>query len=157
MRGCDKLKHLFSSVLARSFVQLQHLEICNCRVLDDIVTQEDEAELTTTFVFPQVTFLKLWDLPELKTFYPGRHTSEWPLLKRLELSGCDKVNIFTSESFSFQEINEVLLNIPVQEALFLVEKVQYPFLFLLQFDCDQIYTERCCTFQLNDLSFHCHT
>ncbi|XP_044498593.1 probable disease resistance protein At4g27220 isoform X1 [Mangifera indica] len=123
VRGCDKLKFLFSSSLVTSFVQIRHLEICNCMALEHIVTKEDEIEATPAFIFPQVTYLKLCDLPELRTFYPGRHTSEWPFLKRLELSGCDKVNIFASESFSFEEIDEAGVIVPAQQALFKVEKV----------------------------------
>ncbi|KDO64068.1 hypothetical protein CISIN_1g0009451mg [Citrus sinensis] len=123
VHGCEKLKYLFPSSMIRNFVQLEHLEICYCSSLESIVGKESGEEATTTFVFPKVTFLKLWNLSELKTFYPGTHTSKWPMLKKLEVYGCDKVKIFTSRFLRFQEINEGQFDIPTQQALFLVEKV----------------------------------
>ncbi|XP_052293450.1 probable disease resistance protein At4g27220 isoform X2 [Citrus sinensis] len=123
VHGCEKLKYLFPSSMIRNFVQLEHLEICYCSSLESIVGKESGEEATTTFVFPKVTFLKLWNLSELKTFYPGTHTSKWPMLKKLEVYGCDKVKIFTSRFLRFQEINEGQFDIPAEQALFLVEKV----------------------------------
>lgn len=123
VHGSEKIKYLFPSSIVRNFVQLQHLEICHCTVLEEIVSKEIGAEAAVTFVFPKVTYLKLWNLSELITFYPGIHTSEWPSLKKLEVYGCNKVNIFTSEYLSSQETSEeIQLNIPTQQALFLVEK-----------------------------------
>lgn len=126
VKGCDKLKYLFTSSIVRKFSQLQHLEICYCKVLEEIVAKEGEAEAeaTAAFVFQRVTFLKLWNLSELKTFYPGLHTSEWPELKRLEVYGCDKIKTFASESRSFSVTSKKgQLHIPVEQTLFLVEKV----------------------------------
>ncbi|XP_052293320.1 probable disease resistance protein At4g27220 isoform X2 [Citrus sinensis] len=123
VHGCDKLKYLFPSSMVRNFVQLKHLEICYCTALEEIVGKEGGAEASATFVFPKVVFLKLWNLSELRTFYSGMHTSEWPLLKRLEVYGCDKVKIFTSGFFGFQSNVAGQLIIPAQQSLFLVEKV----------------------------------
>lgn len=125
VHGSEKIKYLFPSSIVRNFVQLQHLEICHCTVLEEIVSKERGEEATATFVFPKVTYLKLCNLSELITFYPGIHTLEWPLLKRLEVYGCNKVKIFTSEFLSFpKNSEEIQHNIPTQQALFLVEKVQ---------------------------------
>ncbi|ESR56070.1 hypothetical protein CICLE_v10018626mg [Citrus x clementina] len=124
VHGSEKIKYLFPSSIVRNFVQLQHLEICHCTVLEEIVSKERGEEATATFVFPKVTYLKLCNLSELITFYPGIHTLEWPLLKRLEVYGCNKVKIFTSEFLSFpKNSEEIQRNIPTQQALFLVEKV----------------------------------
>lgn len=123
VHGCEKLKYLFPSSVVRNFVQLKHLEVCYCTALEEIVGKEGGAEASATFVFPKVAFLKLWNLPELRTFYSGLHTSEWPLLKRLEVYGCDKVKIFTSGFFGFRNSVVHQLTIPRQQSLFLVEKV----------------------------------
>lgn len=122
VRGCHKLKYVFSSSIVKNFSQLQHIEICYCTVLEEIISMEEGPEETPKFVFPRVIFLKLWNLPQLRTFYPALHTSDWPLLKRLEVYGCDKVKIF-SKSFSFQRTKKVQPHMLAQHALFLVEKV----------------------------------
>lgn len=138
VHGCEKLKNLFPSSVVRNFVQLKHLEVCYCTALEEIVGKEGGAEAYATFVFPKVVFLKLWNLSELRTFYSGLHTSEWPLLKRLEVYGCDKVKIFTSGFFGFRNSVARQPTISTQQSLFLVEKVHDLIPFLLKY----IYEER---------------
>ncbi|XP_044477854.1 uncharacterized protein LOC123205104 isoform X2 [Mangifera indica] len=121
LNGCKKLKCVFLPYMVKSFEQLEHIEICNCSVLKEIISKEVEAN--KTFVFPQVTFLKLENLPELATFYPGVHTSEWPMLKKLEVCNCDKIKIFTSEYMSFPDNNEGQHDIWAKHFLFLVDKI----------------------------------
>ncbi|XP_044477834.1 probable disease resistance protein At4g27220 [Mangifera indica] len=82
LNGCEKLKYVFLPSMVKSFERLEHIEICNCSVLKEIISKEMEAN--KTFVFPRETFLKLENLPEFATFYPGVYTSEWPVLKKLE-------------------------------------------------------------------------
>ncbi|XP_044477775.1 probable disease resistance protein At4g27220 [Mangifera indica] len=94
--SCQKLKFVFPLSIIKSFEQLQHLEINYCKELKKIVAKE-ETEGTTTFIFPRVAFLKLNELPKLATFYHGKHNSNWPMLKELEVCNCDKQDIFTSE------------------------------------------------------------
>ncbi|XP_031271127.1 probable disease resistance protein At4g27220 [Pistacia vera] len=94
VHGCQKLKYVFPSSIIKSFEQLHHLQISDCKELKEIVTKEGGVEATITFIFPRVAFLKLEDLPELTTFYPGKHTSEWLMLKNLESSG-DNVSLLS--------------------------------------------------------------
>ncbi|XP_044477769.1 uncharacterized protein LOC123205035 isoform X3 [Mangifera indica] len=94
--GCQKLKFVFPSSIIESFKQLQHLEISCCKELKEIVAKE-ETKGTTTFIFPRVVFLKLRKLPELTTFYHGKHNSNWPMLKKLEVHNCGRLDIFTSK------------------------------------------------------------
>ena len=79
-----------------------------------------------TFVFPHLTCLKLEDLKELRCFYPGIYTIEWPVLKELNLIGCDKIDhLFALELFAIQEnILEGQLDIP-EQPLSLVKKVRH--------------------------------
>ncbi|XP_044477768.1 uncharacterized protein LOC123205035 isoform X2 [Mangifera indica] len=121
LNGCGKLQYVFLSSMVKSFERLEHIEICNCSVLKEIISKEVEAN--KTFVFPRVTFLKLENLPEFATFYPGVHTSEWPMLKKLEVCNCDKIKIFTSEYMSFYDKNEGQHDIWEKQSLFLAEKI----------------------------------
>ena len=120
--NCKSLKSLFPVSVAKSLEQLQHLEIRNCG-LEEIVAMEEGLETVTKFVFPRLFYLCLFSLPELKCFYPGKHTSEWPSLKYLYISKCDKVKTFASNELSFSDTNELGHHVPVQQSLFLIEKV----------------------------------
>ncbi|XP_031269158.1 uncharacterized protein LOC116127665 [Pistacia vera] len=97
LAGCAKLIYVFPSSVIKSFERLRHIEISSCKELIEIVTKEEGAEAIATFTFPQVTFLKLNDLPELRGLCLGQHTSEWPMLKELEVYKCDKLQLLTSD------------------------------------------------------------
>ena len=120
--NCKSLKSLFPVSVAKSLEQLQHLEIRNCG-LEEIVAMEEGLEIVTKFVFPRLFLLNLVSLPELKCFYPGKHTSKWPSLKYLYISECDKVKHFASNELSFSDTNESGHHVQVQQPLFLFEKV----------------------------------
>ncbi|XP_044483881.1 probable disease resistance protein At4g27220 isoform X1 [Mangifera indica] len=88
--NCGNIKYAFPSSIAKSLHQLQQLKIRNCKVLEEIVAKEEEANAVVHFVFPNITLLKLQDLPELIAFYPGIYTIEMPKLKELEVKRCTK-------------------------------------------------------------------
>ena len=121
---CESLQSLFPASVARCLMQLEDLRIVNCAV-EEIVSREEIAEAAARFVFPKVTLLILRKLPKLKWFCRGVHTSEWPLLKRLEVFRCDQIEIFASKILNFQEtVEESQLETSTQQPLFLVEEVR---------------------------------
>ena len=121
--NCKVLKSLFPVSVAKSLEQLESLTIHDC-CLEEIVASEEGVETTIKFVFPQITSLDLESLPELKYFYRGKHTLEWPLLKRLSILNCDKVKIIASNELSFQERDELAgHHVQIQQPLFPIEKV----------------------------------
>ncbi|KAJ0098966.1 hypothetical protein Patl1_20473 [Pistacia atlantica] len=68
---------------------LEEIEINSCG-LEEIVAME-KVEAPPKFEFPQLNFLQLVDLPELKSLYLGWHTTELPLLKSLVVYHCHKL------------------------------------------------------------------
>ncbi|XP_061999378.1 probable disease resistance protein At4g27220 [Rosa rugosa] len=95
IRSADSLKNIFPASLARGLQQLRLLSVISCRDLLGIVGEEEGGvELPTPpqFVFPKATFVKLRSLPQLKSFYPGKHTSTWPLLKELTVELQSRIN-----------------------------------------------------------------
>ncbi|KAK2640660.1 hypothetical protein Ddye_028455 [Dipteronia dyeriana] len=120
---CQILKDIFPASIARSLSQLEKLDVQNCEQVEEIVAMEVEAKAAATiFDFPRVTSIRLYNLPRLRTFYPGVHSSKWSGLKELEVVHCDKIEL-ASELFSFQENNqESHLDTPTQQPLFWVEK-----------------------------------
>ncbi|KDO38259.1 hypothetical protein CISIN_1g021510mg [Citrus sinensis] len=110
---CHKLKYIFSASMIRSLKQLQRLEICSCEDLQEIISENRTDQVIPYFVFPQLTTLKLQDLPKLRCLYPGMHSSEWPALEILLVYGCDKLKIFAADLSQNNENDQ--LGIPAQQ------------------------------------------
>ncbi|XP_044481964.1 probable disease resistance protein At4g27220 [Mangifera indica] len=94
--NCGNIKYAFSPSIAKTLHQFQQLKIRYCMALEEIVTKEEGANAMVNFVFPNVTLLKLENLPNLTVFYPEIHTSEWPKLKELVVRNCVKYLSFKS-------------------------------------------------------------
>ncbi|XP_031275698.1 uncharacterized protein LOC116134153 [Pistacia vera] len=127
VKECWNMKSLFPVYIAAGLLQLKELEITACG-LKEIVVAKEEIDGTPRFCFPQLTFLKLAKLPELKHFYVGLHKIEWPRLERLLVYKCEKIKVYASDGES-------------QPALFSFEKV-IPNLEWLGLNADNI-TSRC--------------
>ncbi|XP_031254305.1 probable disease resistance protein At4g27220 [Pistacia vera] len=80
LHGCRKIKYAFPISVAKSLSTLQDLQISNCKVLEEIVAEEG-AKAVVDFAFPQVTFLKLENLPKLTAFYHRRDFWQLPILE----------------------------------------------------------------------------
>ncbi|XP_031280974.1 putative disease resistance protein At4g19050 [Pistacia vera] len=121
--NCGNIKYAFPSSIAKSLHQLQQLMIRDCKVLEEIVAKEEGANAVVNFVFPNITLLKLQNLPKLATFYLRIHTSKWPMLKELVVRDCEN---FTSKHMSFQEDGEEgELHISEPKSLFLDDKINH--------------------------------
>ncbi|KAK3006903.1 hypothetical protein RJ639_015608 [Escallonia herrerae] len=94
---CEGLGYLISCSAAKCLIRLKSLEIESCEKMKEIVTtqrQEDNEESSEAIVFPQLCTLRLYDLPNLMTFYQKRCTLEWPSLKTLTIANCPKMKSF---------------------------------------------------------------
>ncbi|XP_050274603.1 probable disease resistance protein At4g27220 [Quercus robur] len=134
---CKTLKSLFPISVAKSLEQLESLLVNDCGLMEEIVALEEGLEITTEFVFPRITSLSLELLPELKYFYPGKHTSKWPSLKVLKICKCNKVRIVFSNELSFPNTDGLDHHVPVQQPLFLVQKDTFPNLKELDLDWNE--------------------
>ncbi|XP_059598498.1 disease resistance protein At4g27190-like [Vitis vinifera] len=125
---CQSLKNLFPASLVKDLVQLEELDLHSCGI-EEIVAKDNEVETAAKFVFPKVTSLRLSHLHQLRSFYPGAHTSQWPLLKQLIVGACDKVDVFASETPTFQRRHhEGSFDMPILQPLFLLQQVAFPYL-----------------------------
>ncbi|KAH9686633.1 Disease resistance protein [Citrus sinensis] len=118
---CHKLKYIFSASMIGSLKQLQHLDIRDCKDLQEIISENRADQVIPHFVFPQLTTLMLHDLPKLRFLYPGMHTWEWPALETLVVYGCDKLKIFAADLS--QNNGNDQLGIPAQQPLLPLEKI----------------------------------
>ncbi|PPE01005.1 hypothetical protein GOBAR_DD01968 [Gossypium barbadense] len=114
--GSESLKSLFPASVARGLQELESLEIDTCGV-EQIVAMDVTPQPETRFVFPKLAFLQLWRLEKLRSFYPGIHSTEWPMLKRIVTYHYGDMKMFTSELLGTRQTRTV------SQPLFLVEKV----------------------------------
>ncbi|XP_042990728.1 uncharacterized protein LOC122317790 isoform X1 [Carya illinoinensis] len=155
-RECENLISFFPASVAKSIMQLETLEMIDCGV-EEIVEDEGGEDTIERFVFPQVTLLTFKRLLRLKWFYPGVHTLECPMLKKIWVEGCQKVDIFAYGLLSFQEtLRESRHEISTQQPLFMVHEVAFPSLETLAISHmdnlitiwhDQVAAESFCSFQ----------
>ncbi|RDY12806.1 putative disease resistance protein, partial [Mucuna pruriens] len=91
------LKYLFPLSVANDLQKLETLDVCNCWGMKEIVAWDyGSNEEVGTFRFPQLNTLSLQHLFELRSFYPGEHTLEWPLLKKMFILVCSNLEETTN-------------------------------------------------------------
>ncbi|KAI6668229.1 hypothetical protein NL676_023821 [Syzygium grande] len=95
-QNCNNIEYLFPHWVATSLTQLEELRVESCG-LKEIVASGDDASNSTTaqFLFPELTSLVLHDMPQLKSFCPNVPTLNWPILKELRVTHCDKMNMLS--------------------------------------------------------------
>ncbi|XP_022720196.1 disease resistance protein At4g27190-like [Durio zibethinus] len=119
---CPSLINLFPASTAKDLPQLEILTVSFCGV-EEIVSAGEGLENPLGFKFPQVSYLKLTHLNDLKWFCPGQHTTVWPMLKKLETDYSTLLKIVASERLSIQELNgNDQRESTIRQPLFLVEE-----------------------------------
>ncbi|XP_028085381.1 disease resistance protein At4g27190-like isoform X2 [Camellia sinensis] len=99
VHDCDSLRNLFSCSLAKLLVKLQEIEVTECDMMESIIGNEpnvDDAVITNMIMLPQLSSLKLRDLPNLRSFCSKACTFEGSLLKTIEAIDCPKMKILPS-------------------------------------------------------------
>jgi hypothetical protein len=91
VQGSGNIKYLLSLSTAGFMVQLKHLHILECEVMEEILFTE---ELVIPMVlFPQLECLFLKKLPNLERFCIG-NIIEFPTLKNMRIEDCPKLKTF---------------------------------------------------------------
>ncbi|KAJ7978015.1 NBS-LRR type disease resistance protein [Quillaja saponaria] len=105
---CYNLKSLVTSSTAKSFVQLTSLKISSCRLITNIVADEDEAVCDREITFSKLELLELNLLPGLESFCLRNHALIFPLLKSMFVIQCPKMKTFTpGNSISTPQLRRV--------------------------------------------------
>ncbi|XP_039172443.1 uncharacterized protein LOC104452861 [Eucalyptus grandis] len=96
VENCKSLENLFPHWVVTRLTQLTDLQVESCG-LEEIVTSGDGTSHPNTaqFLFPQLTSLAFHDMPNLKSFCPNLPTLNWPFLKELRVTHCDKLNLLS--------------------------------------------------------------
>ncbi|PRQ29651.1 putative leucine-rich repeat domain, L domain-containing protein [Rosa chinensis] len=140
--GCHSLKQIFPASVARGLQYLTRLDVDKCDAIEEIVGEEEEKEGLETipprFVFSKLTSVELKNLPQLTSFYPKTHASQWPLLEKLEVVRCDKVGILAAE-FSFSQKNREMNHLMSQPPFFSMNEGSFVNLEDLELTCSEIW------------------
>ncbi|KAL1144984.1 hypothetical protein V6Z11_A11G267400 [Gossypium hirsutum] len=131
---CKMLKNLFSFSIAKRLRQLEEIEVSHCNNMREFIIVEKEEEIgeNDNLEFPQLRSLSLRYLPTFNGAWYSQKTLKsvrwlfgkmtqaisWHLLKKMEVYGCNKVEIL----FASQEISGNINEQP----LFWVNKFTFP-------------------------------
>ncbi|XP_031273659.1 uncharacterized protein LOC116132137 [Pistacia vera] len=137
VRFCKKLVNVFPPNMLGRRQELECLDVQNCDSVEEIFEvlekrsgmEETVAneEAGQRFVFSKLTNLYLRCLPSLKSLYPKKHISEWPVLDKLKVHGCNNVETLASEFLSIRGTHGQSQNgNPNKKPLFLVYKDAFP-------------------------------
>ncbi|PRQ21217.1 putative leucine-rich repeat domain, L domain-containing protein [Rosa chinensis] len=126
--SCDHLRFLFSFSMAKSLVELKHLEISTCHSIEEIVSTGECGEENMDNMFNKLEDLKLCDLPNLARFCTASYI-EFQALKNLEIVKCSNMGAFITckeiEQWDAEENLDLKSETVVRYCLF-NEKVGFP-------------------------------
>ena len=96
VENCGNLSSLLSPSIARSLVQLWHLRVYSCHMMEGITTKVDEEteESNKAIVFPLLNKLELRHLPNLRCFCSGTFNIELPSCEEMIIEKCANMTTF---------------------------------------------------------------
>ncbi|XP_028122184.1 uncharacterized protein LOC114319376 [Camellia sinensis] len=97
--GCGSLRNIFSPSQARLLVKLQEIKVTECGVLEAIIGEEpkvDDKVIANIIMFPQLSSLKLYHLPNLRSICPPAYAVEGSFLKKIEVINCPNMKALPS-------------------------------------------------------------
>jgi len=96
---CNELRNLFPVVVAKDVLKLERMSVLNCKKMIEIVASQYASEADNDpLVFSELTYLRLYQLSNIKHFYKGKHPIKCPKLKELTVCGCQKLKTFLEET-----------------------------------------------------------
>ncbi|XVF78696.1 hypothetical protein PTKIN_Ptkin14bG0156300 [Pterospermum kingtungense] len=93
---CKNMKSLFPVGVARGLSKLKKLNLSKVSNLENVFEKGDEADVSDdkekVIHLPQLEWLKLKDLPKIKTFSPMAHHFVLPSLRKLKVTSCPNIS-----------------------------------------------------------------
>ncbi|XP_058003601.1 uncharacterized protein LOC110667642 [Hevea brasiliensis] len=98
VHNCSNLTNVFTVSMALGLVNLQHMEVKRCSLVEQIITKEssDEEMMRDKTIFPSLQSISLECLPNLSSFYSASDVLECPSLKKIDVLDCPKVELLPS-------------------------------------------------------------
>jgi len=106
---CDCLSYLFTSLTAKSLLQLKTMVIQQCKSIEEIVfKEEDEADDDDKIIFPQLNCLDIAYLENLRWFYRGSLC--FPSLEEHSVRNCGKMLTLCPGAIETDKLSQVILD-----------------------------------------------
>ncbi|KAI9112234.1 hypothetical protein K1719_016757 [Acacia pycnantha] len=93
---CSGMMDFMSPFTAKSLVHLTHMTVRNCMMLEEVV-MSNEGGPEEEIIFKSLKYLELTCLRRFKSFCFGKHTVTFPSLVKLKVTGCHKMQNFSSK------------------------------------------------------------
>ncbi|KAL4337840.1 hypothetical protein AHAS_Ahas12G0150400 [Arachis hypogaea] len=116
---CKDLEFVFPCSVATSCSHLKEFTIKWCENMKEIIAFKEEPMFSSiSFEFNHLNTLVLWDLHKLKGFYARNYTLSCPSLRKLDITGCVKLNLYiTLSTSSHQKLSDEEYIISTQQHL----------------------------------------
>ncbi|XP_047183119.1 uncharacterized protein LOC124849249 [Vigna umbellata] len=126
--NCDELRNLFPASMAKDVSKLERMSILHCERMVEIVSSKDASEDNNdTLEFPELSYVRLYELPNIKQFYKGRHPIKFPKLKELCIGKCINLNTFPQETSETTSDEKFVFSI---EVVSIIQTLSYSIKFL---------------------------
>ncbi|KAL2625540.1 hypothetical protein AAZV13_07G058850 [Glycine max] len=108
--GCNRLRNVFLASVAKDVPKLEYMSVQSYGIVEIVACEDGSEKNTEQLVFPELTYMTLYNLSSIQHFYRGRHPIECPKLKKLEVNKCNKeLKTFQTRECSNEE-DEVVLS-----------------------------------------------
>ncbi|KAF2294544.1 hypothetical protein GH714_012435 [Hevea brasiliensis] len=108
VQNCSSLTNIFTLSMASGLVNLQHMELKRCCLVEHIITKEAEEEIAKDkIMFPSMKSISLECLPNLSSFYSARDFLKCPSLKRIDMVGCPNMELLASKFCEEQDLSMI--------------------------------------------------
>ncbi|XP_058007428.1 uncharacterized protein LOC110661427 isoform X2 [Hevea brasiliensis] len=108
VQNCSSLTNMFTLSMASGLVNLQHMELKRCILVEHIITKEaDEEVVKDKIMFPSMKSIGLECLPNLSSFYSARDFLKCPSLKRIDMVGCPNMELLASKFCEDQDLSMI--------------------------------------------------
>ncbi|KAH9754596.1 putative disease resistance protein [Citrus sinensis] len=114
---CSRMIHVLTSSTARSLMRLRRMKIGFCKMITEIVADEDDEgdnyAAKDEIVFSKLKELQLWDLESLTSFScSGNNCAfKFPSLETLVVENCPNMKIFSEGKLSTPKLQIVQLSV----------------------------------------------
>ena len=108
--GCDDIMHLFTCSTAKSLAQLKQIDISSCKSIQEIVSEKGDELHHDEIIFGQLQKLNLEYLPNLRSFYRGSFTLNFPSLEQLSVINCHRMDTFCAGTIKADKLSAVEFN-----------------------------------------------
>uniref|UniRef100_A0A2C9WHI4 Disease resistance protein At4g27190-like leucine-rich repeats domain-containing protein n=1 Tax=Manihot esculenta TaxID=3983 RepID=A0A2C9WHI4_MANES len=108
VENCSSLTNIFTLSMASGLVNLQHLEVKRCNLVDHVIIKEAEEEIgKDNTIFPSMQSIILECLPCLSSFYSASDVLKLPSLKGIEIVGCPNMELLASKFCQEQDLSMI--------------------------------------------------